>query len=93
MVLPPPGRNLSYQPRRHGLEMTVYFQSFGLEYPILQAVFFALSVIAMFVQSRIYQGAFVALALLYEVSHRAILNDCPRVASVIAASMKMPGAI
>lgn len=43
-----------------------YFHHLGLEYLIRQSVFAVLSIVAIFVQNRIYQAAFVVFALIYQ---------------------------
>ncbi len=45
---------------------TEHFLALGIEYPIQQGVLILLSVIAIFVPSKIYQGVFVATVLLYK---------------------------
>lgn len=45
---------------------TNHFLALGIEYPIQQAVLILLSVIAIFVPSKTYQGVFVATVLLYK---------------------------
>lgn len=44
-----------------------HFHSLGIEYPIQQVVLILLSLIAIFVPSKIYQGVFVAAVLIYKV--------------------------
>lgn len=44
-----------------------HFHALGIDYPIQQGAFILLSMIAMFVPSKIYQGVFVAAALIYKI--------------------------
>lgn len=44
-----------------------HFRALGIDYPIQQAALIVLSLIAIFVPSKIYQGVFVAVALIYKV--------------------------
>jgi hypothetical protein len=43
-----------------------HFQALGIEYPIQQVALILLSLIAIFVPSKIYQGVFVATVLTYK---------------------------
>lgn len=43
-----------------------HFKSLGIEYPIQQVSFILFSLIALFVPSKVYQGTFVAVVLLYK---------------------------
>lgn len=45
-----------------------YFQSLGVEYPVRQAIFFVLSIVAMFLKRKSYQLLLVGFAIVYQVS-------------------------
>lgn len=45
-----------------------YYHHFGIEYPIRNAVYFVLSLVAMRVRSEAFHQAFVVFAILYELS-------------------------
>ncbi len=45
-----------------------YFNSFGLEYPLRNAIYMACSLVAMRVRSGWYHGSFVLLAFVYQIS-------------------------
>ncbi|NYT66916.1 hypothetical protein H0A58_13240 [Alcaligenaceae bacterium] len=44
-----------------------HFHALGVDYPIQQGIFILLSVMAIFVPNKIYQGVFIAAALVYKV--------------------------
>jgi hypothetical protein len=50
------------------LKGTAHFRALGLEYPIRQIAFAVLSLSAIFVRKRLYHMAFVASAIIYQVS-------------------------
>lgn len=45
-----------------------YFNSFGIEYPIRNTLYIACGIVAIFTRNRWYHGAFVVLALVYQLS-------------------------
>jgi len=54
-----------------------HFQSLGIEYPIRQAVFALCALVAIFLPSRRYQTAFVAIGLLYQLVWIVRLYNTP----------------